>query len=262
MNRLSRKAVLLSASLAALCATAQEPMTFAPFMMGQPSGAAVGITFLTNSSSTTDTTFYQTEEFTPGSNTMLVATFGWTTTPVMNAVTNTGTTNLVWWQAASTNTAAARSIAMFVTALPQGTAPFAMRVTAALAATPTSMQISVFEVTNANKTTLWGSNAITQVNGFLEGGPTAGRRLAFTNAPAVPNVCAMITSGLVTCTCSYTAIESPGVFPVQSAVATPATRFGSWFQIQLASGFVGSYVSNTGYIGGADENMVGIQIKP
>lgn len=130
---------------------------------------ALAVNLLTVRAATAAATFYETASFTASSNAFLF--FAETFSPQLgtSTVTNTGTTQLTWWRAATTNYNTIGSPTMtcdlWVTQMPSGTAPFAMTLVA-LHGSGTGINMIVGEVTGADDTAPYGTNAVVQATSF------------------------------------------------------------------------------------------------
>lgn len=130
-----------------------------------PGTNTLAINALHSFGNTSNSSFYATAAFTPSTNATLILFLASEPSSSTDTVTNTGTTQLTWWKAARTNYATTSSstefVSAWVTQLPQGTAPFSMTVVATVAS-GTGANMSVLEVTGADQSLAFGTNAIVQ----------------------------------------------------------------------------------------------------
>lgn len=131
---------------------------------------ALAVNLLTATATTANAGTYATASFTPTTNAFLFAAISGSPTGT-ETVTNTGSTQLVWWRtsAGKTNYNTAGSpagfTALYVSQLPQGLAPFSMTVVVNQAS-GTGRNIIVGEVTGADQSAQYGTNAVVQVVSF------------------------------------------------------------------------------------------------
>lgn len=127
---------------------------------------AINSLYALGNTSNSSSSIYLTLPFTPSSNATLIAFLAsQPDTATDSAVTNTGATPLTWWKAARTNYASTGTPTMYhsawVTQLAQGVTPFSMQVAFVVSA-GSGWNIVIAEVTGADQTAAWGSNAIVQ----------------------------------------------------------------------------------------------------
>lgn len=256
------RGLILSLALA-IAASAAVPITVHdPAFLGPKGAAAVTVlqpTFLTNYTSNVGTAFHQTEEFTPSSNALIVVNILGDTLADSLTVTNTGTTNLTWWFPVRMFRSSVYLHRWAVSQLPIGTAPFAMRVTATIVNNPDGMNIHVWEVTNANTTALWGTNAIVQSIWFTNT-TTSPASLTFTNGAADKDlVMASIYSN--TDVGAGTAFLVPDFnLGFHSAAGSGVNYIDTWIRTNTPAGFTTLWATNS-----PDDDNFGIsmlEIKP
>lgn len=146
-----RRNVRLLASASGGCVTTTNALTF-------NSLATLTTTAASNS--------YAAPAFTPTTNATLIFFIAGTPNGSWT-VTNTGTTQLTWWEAKTTNYntlgTPTASLSVWVSQLASGTAPFSMQVVATKAS-GTGINLSVVEVIGADQTLAFGTNAIAQIS--------------------------------------------------------------------------------------------------
>lgn len=163
-------AVIVASCLPAKAATTIVRGPLAVLARGASGGCTPGtntltVNLLAQFSSTANVTFYESPSFTPSSNAtiFMIESFSPTGT---DTLTNTGTTQLTWWPAATTNyDGGAHTHAVWVSQLPQGTAPFAMTLVQKHGS-GTGTATIIAEVTGADQTAAYGTNAIVQAVAF------------------------------------------------------------------------------------------------
>jgi hypothetical protein len=159
--------MLRAAALLILLATSAmaQPLRYLPFMAASSQNCTTNVLAVdmpAGFGSSSNSTFYATAAFTPQSNATLVAICGGPI-GVAPTVTNSGTTQLVWWQAAFQQYATTKDLGAWVTQLPQGTAPFSMSVVLSGAGSA-GMNMHIVQLTNASQTLAYGTNAIVQAS--------------------------------------------------------------------------------------------------
>lgn len=138
----------------------------------------LAFTLQTTLSSGADTTAYGTPAFTPASNSTLIAFFGYTPDTTTVTLTNTGATQFTWWNAVSTNGSTGRTMA-WVTQLPSGTSPFSMQLVFVGNVNITGGEVHVIQVTGADRSASWGTNAVRSVGAWQTGGISSTTREMF-----------------------------------------------------------------------------------
>lgn len=125
------------------------------------------VNLLAQSGSTANAGTYASPSFTPSTNATIFAFMSGSPTGTQT-VTNTGSTQLTWWEARKTNYntlgSPAGFLSVWVAQLPQGTAPFSMTVVCNQTS-GTGRNFIIAEVTGADQTAANGTNAVVQAVG-------------------------------------------------------------------------------------------------
>ena len=134
-------------------------------------GSSLFVRYLAGQHQSGNAASYTTGAFTPTSNALLYAAIFIANDISVDNVSNSGTTNLTWWQATS-RISGAQEQYIYVTQLPAGTSPFSMTVTVTASGSfKQGCNIHVYEVVGANNTTLWGHTAVVQATNIPTAGP-------------------------------------------------------------------------------------------
>lgn len=137
---------------------------------------AITINLLTAFGDTSNNSFYASASVTPSAaGATIIAFISNTPNVATNTVTNTGATQLSWYYAGitqtnnyagtnwNTTTTPTARLEAFITQLPPGVAPFAMRVVPQDMGSGTGCLLAVVEALGCDTNVVWGQNAIHQV---------------------------------------------------------------------------------------------------
>jgi hypothetical protein len=199
-------------------------------------------TFITNLSSTVDTTSYTTPAFTPSSNALIVAAC-WLGATSISSVANTGTSNLTWWRTSLTNISASHVLQTWVTQLPLGMSPFSMTVTATVPA-GTGAEIHIYEVANANQSALWGTNAIVQSYIASSTGSTPDAKEYVWNSTACGSNAVMVSWGYAS-TAQPTGYQSAWTVILESGHTALSHRFITLFHNASVTNVPNLWITNS-----------------
>jgi len=233
-----------------------EPMKYAPFMgRTQVETPSLFLNFLTNFSTSTDTTLYTSPVFTPTSNALLVVAAIISQASSIAGFDNIGSTNLTWWKATGNNNVGSMSSGIFISQMPIGTTPGALQFRVSTAA-GTGCEMHIWEVTNANTTSLWGTNAVVQAGSTASGAgnPTT---VTFTAPATGGNLFYVTAQSASTVGVAFTP-ESPWQFLRENGHVSPTQRLMAYQRTNIPASTASVVFTNTSTI---TVNQCWIEIK-